>query len=130
MEPYGKEKARRWHHVMNVIARINFPGYQFYPQCLANDEPGLVTVHVQYEEKDVMSGVKETQHGRRWIIEDDATDMAIIQTCFKALMTSLEHRARENFTVDNKAIMQPHYTLDDILEIAPERTVEAEAIEV
>lgn len=123
----GKDITARWQHVTDVVSRVSFPGYEFSIQGWVS---GLVTLRVEYQEKDVMTGIPETQHGRRWIIEDDATDMAIIQTCFKALLTSLEHRAREHFTFEGRALLQPHYSLAAMLNIAPERRVDADALEL
>lgn len=115
----------RAREVGRIVESIDFPGYTFLLGTKQNFNPEIVTVRVSYDEKDVMSGVKETQFGRRWIIEPEATDMAIIQTCFKALLTSLEHRAREHFTYQGKAILQPHFDLEKLLAIAPGRTEHA-----
>ena len=118
--------TQRLTRVTGLVSSTTFPGYRF--QVTGSWVTGLITVHVEYEEADVMSGVEETQHGRRWIIEHDATDMAVIQTCFKALLTSLEHRARENFTYDGRAILQPHYDLNTLMAISPARSLAAEPI--
>lgn len=102
--------------VSSVVNRIQFPGYKF----ILNYVPEGYHVHVQYHENDVMTGVNEEQNGRKWYFPYEQSEGQIIQTCFKAILTSLEHRAREHFTYKGKAILQPHMKVDDLLKIAPE----------
>lgn len=94
-----------------VLKRLKFPGYVFN----ASRTMDTVTVFVTYIEPDVFTGVDEKQQGRSWVIEYDWNDVQIIQTCLKAVLTSLEHRAREHFTYDGHAILNPHYTLEQLV---------------
>ncbi len=61
--------------------------------------------------------------GRHWRLSEHMTDGELVQTAFKAIMTALEHEARERFTYKGKAIFGPHLDVDKLVEIAGE-TVE------
>lgn len=98
----------------NVLDKVHFPGYTFK----LNTENSNIFVQVSYNEPDIFTGVNETQMGRKWWIEPTNDEMQFLQTCFKALLTSLEHRARENFKYDGYPLMFPHRTLKEAIEQA------------
>ncbi len=56
--------------------------------------------------------------GRHWRLSEHMTDGELVQTAFKAIMTALEHEARERFTYKGKAIFGPHLDVDKLVEIA------------
>jgi len=97
-----------------LLDKITFPGYTFE----LGEQNGNMFVRVKYNEPDVFTGVNETQYGRKWWLEPENDEMQFIQTCFKALLTSLEHRARENFKYDGLPINFPHRTLKEACEQA------------
>lgn len=109
-----------------LVARIKFPGYTF--EVL--EEQGICNLYVTYMEPDVFSGVNEKQRSRPWPMSFVQEPIQVVQTAFKALLTSLEHRARENFTVDGLAVLEPHYNLDVLLKIAAQRQHDAKPIEI
>jgi hypothetical protein len=98
-------------YLAGVIDDIDFPGYDF---ILSEMSANVFAVQVAYKEPDVFSGVVEDQRGRLWLIGLNQTEGQIIQTCFKAIMTSLEHRAREHFTWRKRPILQPHQDPHDL----------------
>lgn len=65
-----------------------------------------------------------TQHGRKWYVSPHSCLSEIVQTCLKAVLTALEHEAREQFTFDDEAIFSPHF---DVMALAkvPHETREA-----
>lgn len=118
---YSLEDKAKEHEA--VLKRCKFPGY-----IVETGQDTVNYVQVTYLEPDVFKGIVEIQKGRRWILEDDSVPIQVVQTLFKALSTSMEHRLRENFTVDKQAILNPHHDLNDLLKIAEKR--EHEAIEI
>lgn len=74
-------------------------------------------LQVVYVEGDVQSGVPTEQHGRKWLLSPHMTKSEIVQTAFKAVLTSEEHRAREHFTYKGKRIFGPHFDVDDLVAI-------------
>lgn len=107
--------------VYAIVSEVAFPGYRF--QVQEDDSGGVIRtmVRVVYEEPDVMTGVRETQEGRWWLINHGWAPGQIVQTCFKAVLTSLEHRGREHFTWRGRAVLQPHFDLPTLWQMAAPR---------
>jgi hypothetical protein len=104
--------------VNQVISAVSFPGYTFQTGVYA---PNCFFLQVRYSEPDVMTGVNETQTGRQWAFPAGQTTGQIVQTMFKAILTSLEHRAREHFLYRGKPVLQPHLDVDQIWAMLPEQ---------
>lgn len=91
--------------LMTVVSRIQFPG-----------------VHVELEHKDhglclrvhcpdgvcAVTGEAAPWAGRPWPVSLDTTNADLVQTAFKAVLTALEHEARELFTFQGERVMDPH----------------------
>lgn len=60
--------------------------------------------------------------GRKWFVSKHSEPNEVCQTALKAVLTSLEHEAREHFTVDGKAIYAPHFDLDFLLQHHDQQT--------
>lgn len=75
-------------------------------------------IQARYMEADTISGKVEEQKTRRWVL--DATDYGpvtkdqLVQTAFKCVLTSMEHKAREGFHYKGRAIFMPHFSVDDL----------------
>lgn len=54
---------------------------------------------------------------RKWFLSPHMTRGEIVQTAFKAVMTALEHEARELFKYKDVAIFDPHYDIDKLVEL-------------
>lgn len=55
--------------------------------------------------------------GRKWLISEHMTNSEIVMTVFKAVMTAVEHEAREQFLYKGQAILDPHYDVDRLVEL-------------
>ena len=108
----GTEELTR---VRRIVDEVKFPGYSFAVESLGDH----VYVQVYYNEPDVMSGVVEEQRGRKWLLPPGQVVGQIVQTCFKAILTSLEHRAREHFLWRGKPVLEPHLDLEKVWESLP-----------
>lgn len=117
-----KELARIW----GIVDRINFPQYNFDVEPIEDE----FYIQVYYNEADILTGTVEEQKGRKWVFPAGQTEGQIVQTCFKAVLTSLEHRCREHFTYDNKLVMQPHLPLKKLIKICPELNPESSEVGV
>ncbi len=111
--------------IADIVDKIAFPGYTFLVDTVAGR---LYSIRVRYVEPDVMSGVPEEQNGRQWVIPEGQTRGQIVQTCFKAILTSLEHRAREHFLYRGKPVLQPHLDIDGVWASMPAEGRVAEEI--
>ena len=107
--------ADELNRVRRIVEEVKFPGYTFTVEALGDH----VYVQVSYNEPDVMSGVVEEQRGRKWLLPSGQTVGQVVQTCFKAILTSLEHRAREHFLWRGKPVLQPHMDLEQVWQSLP-----------
>lgn len=75
----------------------------------AYDEGGAVCgwyVQVEFEADG------QVHHGRKWYVSHFSVPGEIVQTCLKAVLTSLEHECREHFTYKGVRVLAPHFDLD------------------
>ena len=68
------------------------------------------------------SGKPEKHRGRKWLLSPHMTKSEIVQTAFKAVMTALEHEAREEFRYRGRAIFP--FADHNILGCAPLESAE------
>lgn len=55
--------------------------------------------------------------GRKWRLSPHMTDGEVVQTAFLAVMTALEHEAREKFTYKGVTVFDPHLDIDKMVEL-------------
>jgi len=98
----------------DVVCECQYSGYGFH---VIHDSRGAIFLRGSYEEADVDTGVKEMQLTRRWFLSPEMTKSEIVQTVFKCVMTSMEHRCREWFRYRSKAVFGPHFDVDALWDI-------------
>ena len=52
--------------------------------------------------------------GRKWRLSQYMTHSEVVQTAFLAVLTTLEHEARERFTYRGRTIFDPHYDVEKL----------------
>jgi hypothetical protein len=77
----------------------------------------------RYDEADVHTGVVEVQTTRKWIISPHATHSEFIQTAFKCVLTSMEHRTREMFRYKGAQVYGPHIDVEALMSICNQTEV-------
>lgn len=98
----------------DVLLQCSFPGFTFFIDFVM----GRFYLQGTYREADTVTGVEEQQFTRKWLISPHMTKSEIVQTAFKCILTSMEHRTREWFTYRGKAIFGPHFNVDALHQIA------------
>jgi hypothetical protein len=88
---------------LDVVFKFDQRGY-FYAQI------------VDLQGEDNVTGEPLVWHGRKWLLSPHKKDSEIVTTVFKALMTALEHEAREQFLYKGVAILNPHFNLEKLVE--------------
>ena len=96
-----------------LLKQIIFYNYRF----TVKEGHGGVYLQGQYEDKDIDTGVLETQYTRKWLLSPAMSDSEIIQTAFKLCMTSFEHQCREGFKYKGELIYSPHYDAEALYEL-------------
>lgn len=92
-----------------VLELCKYPGYTFHLTEVMYESPYLVAT---YEEPDTETGAVEEQTTRCWLLNAEITPSELVQTAFKCIMTSMEHRTREWFTYRGRPVMQPHHDVE------------------
>ena len=98
----------------DVLLECRFPDYEFE---VVADSRGSIYLRAGYDEPDVTTGRTEHQVTRRWLLSPQMTRSEIVQTAFKCVMTSMEHRTREWFRYKGQAIFGPHFDVDVLCQI-------------
>lgn len=52
--------------------------------------------------------------GRKWAVSEHATKSELVSTALKAVLTAVEHEAREKFLYRGRAIFGPHFDVDKL----------------
>jgi hypothetical protein len=94
--------------VQNVLADVKFDGHEF----LVEETPTGFHLHVRCPGVDVDSGAPCFHSGRKWHIPHDAIRSDVVRTAFKAVLTWLEHEARERFTYRKARVFGPHLDVE------------------
>lgn len=97
-----------------VLAHVEFQDWRFYASHMGNG----FYVQARFPAVDPTHRRLEEQHGRKWYVSRHATPVEVVQTCLKAVLTALEHEAREGFTYKGVPVFQPHLNLEQLVELA------------
>ena len=89
----------------NLMRDVAYPGYEF---MLARDYHRTYLQIVCEEGTCNVTGEPMIWKSRKWFISFHMTDSEVVQTCFKAVLTAMEHEARERFTFRGTAVFGPH----------------------
>lgn len=106
----------------DIITECSFPDCVFK---VSISRTGAVYLQGSYLEPDTVRGGVEVQYTRRWFLSPEMSRSEIVATVFKCSMTSMEHRTREWFLYNNRAVFQPHYDVDSLWAICEDRVVRA-----
>jgi hypothetical protein len=100
--------------LLNILAEVKYPSKEF----VVLEEDDRLFLQAQYWERCVDTGALELQKTRKWVVSRYATKSEVIQTAFKAVLTSAEHQVREHFKYRGRAVFGPHFNVDQLWEIA------------
>lgn len=112
------QDPKTYHEVSLIISQVRFRD----KNIVLIDKEGVWFLQVQYYEEDVHTKNTEEQHGRKWYISPHMTESEIVQTAFKAVLTSQEHIAREWFTYKGRRIFHPHHNINNLIRLCDEHT--------
>jgi hypothetical protein len=97
-----------------LVQTITYPDYNFE---VTEDSRGSVYLRATYLEADIVTKKPELQYTRRWLLSPAMVKSEIVQTVFKCVMTSAEHRVREHFKYRGARVFGPHLDVDALVEI-------------
>lgn len=64
-----------------------------------------------------VTGAAMAWRGRKWLLSEHMTDGEVVQTAFLATMVAMEHEARELFSYKGRAIFDPHYDIEKLVDL-------------
>lgn len=91
-----------------VLECVRHRDWRFHLQ----EEPLALQVH--FIGVDASSGLPALVHGRKWLLSEHMTKSELVQTAFKAVVTALEHEAREHFLYKGRPVFGPHFDVDEL----------------
>lgn len=104
-----------------ILKGVKFPEYTFE----IVEREGRAFLRAWYWDKDTVTGKREKQYTRKWDVPAYIEKSELVQTAFKCIVTSMEHRAREGFTYNGEAILNPHFNCDDLWKLAHKASAKA-----
>lgn len=104
--------------IIDAVGQCEFPGYTFDITL----DAFTAYISASYEEADTITSLLMMQKTRTWPVDiASASKSAIVLTCFKCILTSMEHKTREWFLYNGKPILNPHPDVDALWSITEER---------
>lgn len=104
----------------DILKDIGYPGWTFaiieHTRGSVNSEFSLVGRFISS-----VDGFDCTT--RKWRLSYFMTKSEVIQTAFKAVITSAEHQAREHFLYRGRAVFGPHFNVDALWDIAEKKDI-------
>ena len=96
--------------IRKILTDVSYPG-----MTMSFDDQML---QVEFTAECSKTGGVDTWKGRKWYISRHATKSEIVQTAFKAVLTALEHEAREKFRYRGLPVYGPHFNVDRLVTLA------------
>jgi hypothetical protein len=103
-----------------IIAECQFDSWRFI--VAADGERAYL--QVEADGPCAVSGETLTWRGRKWWLSPHMTKSEIVQTAFKAVLTAVEHEARESFRYRGQAIFGPHFDVDQLVRLCAEHATD------
>jgi hypothetical protein len=103
-----------------IVNRVSFWNYAFK---VAQDGDRCY-LQASYLDADVISGQPAQQTTRKWLLSEHMTPSELVQTCFKLVITSMEHRTREGFAYKNCRVFGPHFDVEALVGLCQEKKLD------
>jgi hypothetical protein len=102
-----------------LLGDVSYPGLDF--EVASQD----ASVSVRVKNLDgvcTQTGKRMPWNGRWWRLSTHMTDSEIIATLFKAVITALEHEARESFTFKKVPVYDAHLSVHQLAQLRSDRS--------
>ena len=107
--------------VRRVIGEVSHRDWRFVAEWLRGPEVGAVAIQAQFPRADRETGQIGYGQSRWELIAPDASDDAIIKTCFVLVKLTVEHEAMEWFKYCGVRIFDPHTPVSDLVSMQQAR---------
>jgi len=104
--------------IIRLLAQVTYPSLEF--QVEVKDRAVSLRVHCPGGTCNV-TGEKWSWNGRWWRLSPHMTDSEVVATAFKAVLTALEHEARESFKFKGQAVYDSHLSVHQLAQLSADR---------
>lgn len=101
--------------VQAILDNIKYLDWKFTVKGRIANPEVPVSMQVSFEAPCTKTGEEQGWKSRKWIISQHMVKSEIVLTAFKAMMTAIEHEARESFFVEGQPIFGPHINVDVLI---------------
>lgn len=102
------------HEMEQVLSLVRYKNWQFHVE----ERGEHLYMQARFPDPDLVTGVLETQHGRKWILSKHMTRSEVVTTAFKAVLTAEEHEVRERFRYRGRMVFGPHFNVEALYDAA------------
>lgn len=102
----------------SIVERCAFPAFEFVTGMDGDAEAPQYWLRVEPTPGNAFctrTGEPMDWCGRKWRLSQHMTDGEIVWTAFKAMLTALEHEAREMFTFDGVTVADSHVDIHKLV---------------
>ena len=105
----------RYAELVDLIGGVECGDFDFMLRTTGESRPYL---QIQCDDRCTVSGEEYKWHGRKWFLSYHMTDSEVVQTCWLAAKTAMEHELREKFRWEGQTIFRPHFDIRALHEIS------------
>lgn len=113
------QETKSKEEIEEILSLVSYPGFEFVCKEKRSDPSGYIdlpsnALYLQIECDDVCNVTNKPMKwkSRKWLLSAHATKSEIVQTAFLAVLTALEHEAREKFMYEGVSVFDGHYDVD------------------
>jgi hypothetical protein len=105
-------------HFIALVQRCTYPGLWIRVRVEGCPPCNLKGLYLQVECPNgtcTRTGQPAPWKGRKWRLSEHMTDGEVVATAFKAIITALEHEARELFKFDGQPVFDSHIDIHKLV---------------
>ena len=104
-----------------LVSQCSYPGFEFLIKRKGSQHTGggflVPETRAMYVLQIQCTTGEKPWRGRKWDLSAHMTDSEVVMTAFKAVLTALEHEAREHFRFMGLRPFNPHFNVYDLIDL-------------
>lgn len=109
---------------LEVVNDIKFAGIRFTILISPFTTESSRSLQLSFYLDDTKTGKTTKHYSRKWLLSEHMTKSEIVQTALKAVLTVLEHEAREKFEYKGVAVFNPHINVESLHKLLSENNLD------
>lgn len=111
--------------ITKIVEKITYKeGWSITVRCLPKERP---FIQVVFQGADETTGKIEEQKCRKWYLSCHMTTTEIVYTALKAIQAAEDHETREFFKYIGVRIANPHFSVEDIVDMVNQKKLGEDA---